>query len=136
MQFMQEPLANRRGATAVEFAIVAPIIFALFFSAIEVSGLMLAEGSLNSAMLVGMREASLTDSTPTKVRKAIRKELKKLGYSNISIGFTPSNFGPDDRELQISMQLPIDASNGFFGSSLVTPNARITKSIQVVRESN
>lgn len=133
---MNQPLANRRGATAVEFAIVAPIVFTLFFSAIEVSRLMLAEGSLTSAMLVGMREASLTDSTPRKVRKAIRDELTKLGYSNISIDFTPSSFGPDDRELQIAMQLPIDASNGFFGARLVTPNSRISKSIHVVREGN
>lgn len=136
MQFMNQSLANRKGATAVEFAIVAPIIFALFFSAIEVSRLMLAEGSLTSAMLVGMREASLTESTPAELSKAIRDELTKLGYSNISIDFTPSNFGPDDRELQISLQLPIDASNVFFGSRLVTPNARITKSIQVARENN
>jgi Flp pilus assembly pilin Flp len=136
MQSMNVHLRNRRGATAVEFAIVAPIIFVLFFAAIETSRLMMAEGSLNSAFLVGMREASLIETTPAKVRQTIRDELKKQGYSSISIAFDPSSFGPDDSELQISLQFPVNASNGFVGTRLIAPNSRITKSIRFVRESN
>lgn len=127
---------TRHGATAVEFALVAPVVLLLFFSAIETARLMMADGSVTSAALVGMREASLVDATPAGVEQVIRDELSVSGISHASVAFDPSLFGPNDLSLTISVRAPLDSTNGFIGSSLIAPGSSVSKSIRFLRENN
>ncbi len=57
--------SQRKGVTAVEFAFVAPIIFALFIGAIEITRLNFIRNSAANAAYEGARKAVTPGSTPT-----------------------------------------------------------------------
>ena len=125
---------DRRGAAAVEFAIVAPVLFAFVFGLFELSRLMMFSGNINTAMLVGAREATLTDSSASEVDSLIRAELKRFGITNAEIQFTPSDFSSTDEQVTIDIGVPIGESTGMHFSRITLNDTKFSKSITVDRE--
>lgn len=122
-------LANRDGVTAVEFAMVVPIVFLLVFVIFDLARLMLLSGNVNTALLTGVRHATLADSTSAEVDELIRSELRVLGVAgdDAQINITPPVFGPGVTEVQIDVEVPAGTS---FGLQL----SQVSKSITVDRE--
>ena len=58
---------GRRGAAAVEFAVVAPLLFLLTLATIEFGRAMLVQQVMTNASRAGAREASLPNSTESEV---------------------------------------------------------------------
>lgn len=127
--------SRRKGATAVEFALVAPIVFLTFFSLVELARLTLSDGNASSAILVGAREATLEKATPTSVKQEITKELAIFNISDSEIQLTPATFNADTPTVKIDLTLPLNGSNGFSFTSLVNSSYKIQKTIEVKRES-
>ena len=125
---------RRRGATAVEFALVLPVVLVFVFTIFEISKLMLIEGNVSSAVLVGVRRASLIDSTPQDVDSTIRAELSRYGISEATINFTPQSFDHSDLRLEITVSAPISVSNGVYFGDIVNPDLGVTKTIGFDRE--
>ncbi len=114
---------ERRAAAAVEFAIIAPILFFIVLATIEVGrGIMVSE-YLSSAARVGARKAAMNGSdstTTTEVSTSINNALTYTGggitYSDVTKTYklndtTVSNFSaakPGDR---VSVQLSIPFAN-------------------------
>ena len=125
---------NRKGTTAVEFAVVAPVILLFVFSLIELSKLMLFEGKVTSATLVGLREATLVDATPSGVVRVVLNELAQSGITDVSIQITPQNFDSKVQTLGIRLDVPLSRANGFNIGHLIVGNSVVRKSIQFDRE--
>lgn len=66
---------DRRGATAVEFAIIVPVFLLLLGGIIEFGQAFRAQHALTNAARRGGRAASLTGSTNTAVTTTIRNDL-------------------------------------------------------------
>lgn len=130
----QKKNRKRCGATAVEFALVLPVVLIFVFSIFEISKLMLIEGNVSSAVLVGVRKASLIDSTPGEVDALIRAELSRYGIQQASIRFEPQNFGANDSQVRISVEAPINLSNGVYFGSFANSAYGVTKTIVFDRE--
>ena len=127
--------ADRRGATAVEFAVVAPIILVLIFLIIELSRMMLFSGNVNTAMLVGLRSLTLRDANPTDVRNEIQTELERLGISVATVTFDPANFDSSVDEVVLSVEAPANSANGLHLSRLTFGGSRsVLKTVSVDRE--
>ena len=127
--------ADRRGASTVEFAIVAPIMLALIFLIIELSRMMLFSGNVNTAMLIGLRSLTLRDATPTDVENEIRTELGRFGISAATITFDPANFDENVDEVVLSVDAPANRANGLHLSRLTFGGSRsVYKTVTVDRE--
>ena len=81
---------RRRGAAAVEFALVAPVLFAVVMATVEFGRAMLVQQVLTNASRVGAREASLPNATLASVQAAVTDYADKSGIDGLTISATPS----------------------------------------------
>src|SRR6185503_18474885 len=66
---------KRRGASAVEFAIVAPVFFMMIFGMIEYGRLVMVQQILTNATREGARRAVLQDATTSAVKTVVKTYL-------------------------------------------------------------
>jgi Flp pilus assembly protein TadG len=80
----------RRGATMVEFAVVAPIFFMIVFGVIEFGRGLMVQQLLTNAARNGARTAILGNSSTSDVQTSVMAELKKFGLSttNATVNIT------------------------------------------------
>ena len=82
-------LANRCGAAAVEFAIVAPVFFLLVIGMIEVGRAMMVQQVLINASRVGARQAVMAGATSSAVQTAVVDYAKSVAVPSVSVSVTP-----------------------------------------------
>jgi Flp pilus assembly protein TadG len=82
---------KRRGAAAVEFAIVAPVFFLLVFGMIEFGRMVMVQQILTNASREGARTAVLDGSTTTDVTNNV---ITNMGDANITIDATNITLNP------------------------------------------
>src|SRR5690242_16742833 len=71
----------RRGAAAVEFAVVASLLFLLVFGIIEIGRAMMVMEMLNSAARNGARVGVLQGTSNTDVTNAVTGALANAGFN-------------------------------------------------------
>ncbi len=110
---------NRRGSAAVEFALVAPVFFALLFAILE-TGIMFLAGqvlqtvTVNSARMVLTGQAQTASYTPAQFANYVCSQVPALfSCSNISIDVRSY---PSFNNVSISNQ--IDISRNFITTNL------------------
>ena len=82
-------LANRCGAAAVEFAIVAPVFFLLVIGMIEVGRAMMVQQVLINASRVGARQAVTAGATSSAVQSAVQDYATSVAVPSVSVNVTP-----------------------------------------------
>ncbi len=81
---------NRRGAAAVEFAIVAPVFFLLIFGMIEYGRLVMVQQLLTNAAREGARRGVLDGSTTSEVSTAVTNYLAGASVNGATVTVTPN----------------------------------------------
>jgi Flp pilus assembly protein TadG len=76
-----QPRARRRGVAAVEFAVVASLLFVLILGIIEFGRAMMVLEMLNNAARNGVRVGCLSGSANTDVASAVTSALSGGGFS-------------------------------------------------------
>ena len=82
---------KRRGAAAVEFAIVAPLFFLLVFGMIEFGRMVMVQQILTNASREGARKAVLDGSTTTDVTDTV---ITHMGDAQITIDTSNITINP------------------------------------------
>ncbi|MEM7811165.1 MAG: TadE family protein [Planctomycetota bacterium] len=82
----------RRGAAAVEFAVVAPLLFTFVFASIEFERVIMAVNALEEAARGGARVAVLEDATTTRIEAAVEDVLNIAGVDGYTVTVTPTAF--------------------------------------------
>jgi Flp pilus assembly protein TadG len=82
-------LANRCGAAAVEFAIVAPVFFLLVIGMIEVGRAMMVQQVLINASRVGARQAVTAGATSSAVQSAVQDYATSVAVPSVSVSVSP-----------------------------------------------
>jgi Flp pilus assembly protein TadG len=104
--------SNRRGASAVEFAIVAPVFFLLIFGMIEYGRLVMVQQILTNAAREGARRAVLQDATSAAVVSTVRNYLNRASINGnspnlvITVSPAPESAQPSDETISVSLRLP------------------------------
>lgn len=75
------PNARRRGAAAVEFAVVAPVFFLLIFGIIDIGRGMMTSSLLTNAARAGCRVAVIDGKSDSDVKAAVDATVKGQGMS-------------------------------------------------------
>ena len=99
---------NRRGATTVEFAICAPILFLFTFASLEFSRVNMIRQTVENAMYEGCRRGIVPGATSQDVRDSAQEVLNAIAATNSHITVSPSVILEDTPEITVSIVVPID----------------------------
>jgi Flp pilus assembly protein TadG len=103
----------RRAATAVEFALVAPVAFVLILGLIEFGRALMVQHLLNNAARQGARVATLEGKSDTDVTTAVNAAMKTQTTTNMTTTVTvngvaanSSTANPGD-EIVVTVSIPV-----------------------------
>lgn len=87
----QRRLKRRRGTAAVEFAIVAPLVFLMLFGMIEFGRMLMVQQILTNASREGARRAIIESSTMTEVTEIVTDYLQRNSISGATLTLEPTD---------------------------------------------
>lgn len=116
------------GAVAVEFALVAPVIFLLFLGAIEIASLNFVRHTAANAAYEGARKAIIAGGTATD---AGQESLRLLNTMGVGRGATVDASLLADR-VSVTVKVPMNSNS--WGISRFTNGTVVTQSCTLNRE--
>ena len=96
---------SRRGTAAVEFALVAPLIFLFFFGSVEFGRLIMIMHALDSAAREGCRVAVTWKATPQDVADTVSERLATFGITDYTLTLEPNSLSQVSRWAPISVRI-------------------------------
>ena len=81
---------ERRGATVVEFAIIAPVFFLLVFGMIEFGRMVMVQQVITNASREGARVAVLDGATTTEIENTVNSYLASGSISGADVQVDPN----------------------------------------------
>ncbi len=96
---------SRRGTAAVEFALVAPLIFLFFFGSVEFGRLIMIMHALDSAAREGCRVAVTWKATPQDVADTVSERLAPFGITDYALTLEPNSLSQASRWAPISVHI-------------------------------
>jgi Flp pilus assembly protein TadG len=109
---------DRKGAALVEFAIVAPLLFLLFFASMEFCRVAMIRHTADNAVYEGCRAGIIPGATTAEVHSETEQILNSLGLNNVSIAVTPPAIDRDTDEVTVRVTVPLD-DNSFVPNQFV-----------------
>ena len=103
------PLGKRRGAAAVEFAVVAPVLLIMVFGMVDMGRMIMVQQLMNDAAREGARTAALGGSSFGEVSSRVSAFLDATGVdaSRVQIELTPINLAAAERGDLVTVQLSV-----------------------------
>lgn len=105
---------RRRGATLVEFAIAAPVVFLLFFAGYEFSRVEMVRHSLDIAAYEGARRGIVSGATSGDVESRVRDMLASVSIENATIQVSPAAINNSTPEVTVDLTVPMDENGWVF----------------------
>jgi Flp pilus assembly protein TadG len=112
---------HRKGAAAVEFAIVAPAFFILVIAAFEFGRLNVIRHTADNAAYEAARHAMVPGATASEAINEAQRILRIVGTRGAHIVVDPATLGPDVDEITVTVDVPMN-QNGW-----ITP--RFTRNV-------
>lgn len=115
---MNNKIRNRKGATAVEFALVAPLFLLVLFACFEFGKISMVEAIAENAAFRAARDVVVLGATIDESIEEAAGRLAVLGVRNADITVEPSNDGAvqteiDDATDTIAVQISIPMADNF-----------------------
>lgn len=103
-------LPSRRGASLVEFALVVPIVFILFFAAVEFARVAMIRHTIDNAVYEAARFAMIPGGTAAAAQAEARRLLSIVGVDNPSIEVNPAVINRDTQRVTVRIAVPVDTN--------------------------
>ncbi len=107
-------MSLRRGTTAIEFALTAPLLLAFTFGALEFGRANMIRHTAQNAAYEAARAAIVPGATSAQAEAAAYAALSFAGIGTASVTITPAVLGPGDNEVTVDVSVPM------------TPNSYLT----------
>lgn len=129
---------KRRGASAVEFAVVSPVVFGIIWIAFEFMRMTMIQELADIASYEAAREVMVPGAKIAEAHQETDKYLRYLGTRDALVNVTPydANDNPqaeiDDYTNKIAVTVAIPAASNvlllsrFFGDRIITSNTTLT----------
>lgn len=122
-----QPVRPRRGAAAVEFALVAPLFFLFVLGIVEFGRAMTVQQIITNASREGSRRAIIDGATPNEVETLVSSYLANAQVGGATVAITPGafdvlNFG-DPITVEVSVpydQVSLLGTSRFLGGRTLT----------------
>ncbi|MEL6108973.1 MAG: TadE/TadG family type IV pilus assembly protein [Planctomycetota bacterium] len=130
--------SRRKGATLVEFAVVLPIIFVLFFSIVSVSRVLLLQHTADTAAYEAARAAMVPGATSTEAILEAQNLLDAADINSASIVVDPSSITQETAFVTVTVEIPVEQNSWVlpdqFSSHVLTSNVTLlTERSPIVR---
>jgi Flp pilus assembly protein TadG len=99
---------QRRGATAVEFALTAPVFIIFLLAAFEFGWLNVVRHTADNAAYEAARTAIVPGATETEARVKAEKLLNIVGTRGATITVTPNPLTVASDEVTVNIQIPMN----------------------------
>ncbi|QDT04658.1 TadE-like protein [Rubripirellula lacrimiformis] len=109
---------RRTGATAVEFALVAPLLFLFFFAAMEFVRVAMIRHTADNAVYEGCRMGIIPGATNGEVRAETLRIMNTMGVNSVGLTVTPGAINSATEEVTVRLEIPLD-SNSFVPNQFV-----------------
>lgn len=123
---------GRRAATAVEMAIVSPILFLFIFASVEFSRANMMRHTCGIAAAQGARQGIIPGANAKKCLEAALAELAIIGVTGAEVAISPSRIRESDAEVTVTVTAPM-ARNGYIFSRFLLGKS-VTASVTLQRE--
>ena len=128
---------SRRGASTVEFAVVAPVVFLVLLALIQFAGLLMSQNVLTAAAREGGRVASLPGTVSSQtVVDAVEDHLRRGGLEPnlFTVNVNPATLTSVNTgdELRVSVAAPIRDMGWLW--AIAAPNGNLSAEITCERE--
>ena len=109
-RFARSSRSRRRGASAVEFAIIAPVFFMLIFGMLEFGRMLMVQQVLTNAARSGSRMAVIDGATSAEVIRSVRDYLDgtTVNPADATIEVNPSNLAATDTGDPIGVRVAVN----------------------------
>jgi Flp pilus assembly protein TadG len=119
---MRKRLREQRGASAVEFAFIVPLLIVLVLGIAEFGRAFQVQGTLSAAAREGVRAMALQND-PVAARNVVKDAAASLdpGLTDTQITITPETCPPTglgSTYVRVTIDYPMPFLTGFFGSGL------------------
>ncbi len=107
----------RRGGTAVEMAIILPILFLFVFGAIEFGRANVMRHTTDNAAYRAARRGIVPGATATEVENIARGVMDVVGARGVQVTITPRVIQLDTEQIRVQVDVPFDENGllpGFF----------------------
>ena len=115
---------NRKGAAAVEFALVSTLLFVLFFAALELCRVAMIRHTADNAVYEACRVGIIPGATVTEITDQALAQMAVIGVSVVDVNVTPASIDRDTDEVTVRIDVPLDANSyvpdGFTAGMTVT----------------
>lgn len=102
---------HRRGATAVEFAITAPVVFLFFFAAFEFCRVAMIRHTADNAVYEAARLAIVPGGTAAEATAEAERVLATVGATDFAITVTPNVIEKSTPEVTVRIRVPLDQNS-------------------------
>ncbi len=111
--------ASRLGASAIEFALIAPLMITFTFGLVELGRLMLVKQTATHATREGARIAVRPHADSDEVIERVNEELALLAIQNATIEMVPAAIEDAEPGSQVTVRVRVDIASvswipGFF----------------------
>lgn len=111
--------ASRLGASAIEFALIAPLMITFTFGLVELGRLMLVKQTATHATREGARIAVRPHADSDEVIERVNEELALLAIQNATIETVPVDIENAEPGSQVTVRVRVDIASvswipGFF----------------------
>jgi Flp pilus assembly protein TadG len=119
---MRNRLNDERGASAVEFAMILPLLILLVLGIAEFGRAFQVQGTLSAAAREGVRLMALQND-PAAARAAVRNAATSLdpGVTDAQIAISPATcpaLNAGTTSVRLTVRYPMPYLTGFFGDSV------------------
>jgi len=123
---------RRRGATAVEFAVVAPVILLMFFAALEFSRLNMIRHTVDVAAFEGARRGILPGATVATVQDRVNVVLEAIRVQAETVVVEPATLSRSVDTVTVTVTVALD-THTWIPSSFVA-GKKVSRSCTLSRE--
>src|SRR5687767_11153941 len=99
---------SRRGATAVEFALTAPLFFLLLLAAFEFGWLNVIRHTADNAAYEAARTAMVPGATAAEATSKANNLLNIVGARSARITVTPTTLTPETDQVTVAIDIPMN----------------------------
>ena len=124
--------SRREGAAMVEFAIVAPLLFLLFFASMEFCRVAMIRHTADNAVYEGCRVGIIPGATAGEVQAETQRIMSSLGVTSARIKVNPSKIERETEEISVQVEIPLD-ENSFVPNQFVA-GRKIIRELTLRRE--
>lgn len=107
MTHRRQRRTKRRGATAVEFALVAPLFFLILFALFEFAWLNVIRHTADTAAYEASRAAIVPGATADDAVAKANRILRTVGTRGANVTVDPPNLGPENTSVTVKVEVPM-----------------------------